>query len=177
MTLRKFIFWLHLIAGVSAGIVILIMSVTGVLLTYEKQIIAWADRGYRAEAPPAGAPRLPTETLITAVNEASGSAATTMTLYAGSAAISAAAGGSTFYVNGYTGELLGASSTRARAFFRSVTDWHRYVALSGDYRAAGKAITGASNLVFLFIVLSGIVIWWPRVWSRQSLRGILWFRT
>ena len=42
--LRPFIFWPHLIAGVTAGVVILTMSVTGVLLAYEKQILAWADR-------------------------------------------------------------------------------------------------------------------------------------
>ena len=51
--LRKIIFWLHLPVGVIAGIVILNMCVTGVLLTYEKQITSWADtRGYRS-APPA----------------------------------------------------------------------------------------------------------------------------
>ena len=45
---RKLLFWCHLTAGVTAGIVILIMSVTGVLLAYEKQIISWADtRSYR----------------------------------------------------------------------------------------------------------------------------------
>ena len=41
--MRKTIFWLHLITGVIAGLVILIMSVTGVLLMYQKQITAWAD--------------------------------------------------------------------------------------------------------------------------------------
>ena len=41
---RKIIFWCHLAIGVSAGVIILIMSVTGVLLAYEKQITAWAVR-------------------------------------------------------------------------------------------------------------------------------------
>ena len=49
---RKIIFWCHLPVGVTAGIVILIMSVTGALLAYEKQIIAWADkRNYRVTPP------------------------------------------------------------------------------------------------------------------------------
>ena len=43
MKLRSFIFWPHLITAVSAGLVILLMSVTGVLLTYERQMLAWAD--------------------------------------------------------------------------------------------------------------------------------------
>ena len=33
MTLRRTIFWIHLGVGVSAAIVILMMSVTGVILT------------------------------------------------------------------------------------------------------------------------------------------------
>ena len=48
--MRKTIFWLHLITGVLAGLVILIMSVTGVLLMYQKQrktrqitLPAWTD--------------------------------------------------------------------------------------------------------------------------------------
>ena len=50
MRLRSVLFWLHLACGVVAGVVILIMSVTGVLLTYQRQITAWADtRGYHIE--------------------------------------------------------------------------------------------------------------------------------
>ena len=41
---RTVLFWIHLAIGAAAGIVIFIMSVTGVALTYEKQLIEWADR-------------------------------------------------------------------------------------------------------------------------------------
>ena len=41
---RTVIFWIHLAVGATAGVVILIMSVTGVALTYEKQMLEWADR-------------------------------------------------------------------------------------------------------------------------------------
>ena len=96
-----------------------------------------------------------------------------MTYYSGSAAASGAAGGTTYYVNAYTGELIGTSSTRIRSFYRSVTEWHRYVALSGDSRPTGKAVTGASNLVFLLIVITGPVIWWRSavLWFRKGLKG------
>jgi uncharacterized iron-regulated membrane protein len=43
-TFRSVLFWMHLAAGAAAGVVILIMSVTGVALTYEKQMLEWADR-------------------------------------------------------------------------------------------------------------------------------------
>ena len=41
--LRKILFWLHLTLGVSSGVVIFIMSITGVLLTYEKQLLEWDE--------------------------------------------------------------------------------------------------------------------------------------
>ncbi len=78
--LRKIIFWCHLPVGVIAGLVILIMCVTGVLLTYEKQIISWADtHGYRS-APAPGAQRLPIETLITKARDSRGGNPTAVTL-------------------------------------------------------------------------------------------------
>ena len=172
--IRKVIFWFHLILGLAAGIVILIMSATGVLLMYEKQIIAWTDGAYLEQAATAGVPRVPAETILTTIQKAAnGAAPTTVTFYAGSAAASAAAGGSTYYINAYTGELMGQGSQKVRASFRSVTDWHRYVAMSGDSRPTGKSITGASNLIFLFVVVSGAVIWWRAAigWFKGGLRG------
>ena len=40
---RTVLFWMHLTAGSGAGIVVLVMCVTGVALTYEKQMLEWAD--------------------------------------------------------------------------------------------------------------------------------------
>ena len=40
---RSTIFWIHLVCGVAAGVVVLMMSVTGVILTYERQMLAWAE--------------------------------------------------------------------------------------------------------------------------------------
>jgi uncharacterized iron-regulated membrane protein len=57
-----------------------------------------------------------------------------------------------------------------------VTDWHRWLAMAGEQRAFGKAITGWSNLIFAFIVLSGMYLWLPRVWGWRQLRAVSWFR-
>ena len=63
--MRKVLFWMHLTAGVICGIVILIMCVTGVALTYEKQINAWLERSDARFVPAAqGSARLSLETLL-----------------------------------------------------------------------------------------------------------------
>src|SRR5262245_6081948 len=65
MTLRALIFWPHLIAGVLAGAIILVMSVTGVALTYERQLVAWSNSHLRSVRPSERATPLPVETLLT----------------------------------------------------------------------------------------------------------------
>lgn len=177
--LRKIIFWCHLPVGVIAGIVILIMCVTGVLLAYEKQIISWADtRGYRSAPPTAETRHLPVETLVAKAREARGADPTAITLKADAAAPAEIAFGreATLFVNPYSGQVLGEGSPRVRSFFRGVTDWHRWLGAKGDNRNVARAITGACNLGFLFLVVSGFYLWFPRSWSLKSVRSITWFR-
>ena len=79
--IRKVLFWLHLGAGVSAGFVILVMSATGVLLAYERQVTEWAD-GYRIAPPGPAAPRLGVEALAARVRESTGASPASITLRA-----------------------------------------------------------------------------------------------
>jgi uncharacterized iron-regulated membrane protein len=178
LPLRRVVFWAHLCAGVLAGVVVLLMSVTGVLLAYEKQMVRWAD-GFHAPPLAPGQSRLPLEDLVSRARAARpGARPGTVVVRRDPAApveIGYGRDGSLF-VNAYTGEVLGSGSARARAFFRSVTEWHRWVAMKDQRRAVGKQITGISNLVFLFIVVSGFYLWWPRTWRWAQFRQVLWFR-
>jgi uncharacterized iron-regulated membrane protein len=176
---RSVLFWLHLATGVVAGVVILIMCVTGVALTYEKQMLEWADRRSGSVPLPADARPLPPETLLAAVVAAEpGAAPTGITVRSDPRAPVTVnlEGGRPRLVDSYTAALLGEPSPRLRAFFRTMTDWHRWIALQDTSRATGKAITGVANLGFLFIVLSGLYLWVPRIWSRLQFAQVLWFR-
>ena len=176
MSIRSFIFWPHLVCGVLAGVVILIMSATGVLLTYEKQMIAWAD-GRRVASVPSGTPELPVAALIEAAATAAGEAPASIAITADVAAPALVTMGSRrLLVDRHTGHVLGDSAPKLRAFFRVVTDWHRWMAMAGERRALGKAITGWSNLVFVFIVLSGMYLWLPRVWRWRQVRAVAFFK-
>jgi uncharacterized iron-regulated membrane protein len=174
MQLRPLIFWPHLAAGIVAGAIVLIMSATGVLLAYEKQMIAWADERTPIQA--AGRERLSPETLLARVAEQTGAAPASLILASAERPVLAAAGSTTLLVDPYSGAVLGESAPRLRKFFRSVTDWHRWLAMSGEGRATGKWLTGWANVLFLFLVLSGMYLWIPRVWSWRHVRPLIWFR-
>ena len=176
---RTILFWCHLATGVTVGTVVLVMSVTGVLLAYEKQVLAWANaREYRVAPPSAGAPRLAPDELVARVRRVEAGEPTAVTWRAGAARPVEVAFGreKTVFVDPYTGAVLGQGAVKVRAFFRGVTDWHRWLAGEGVGRDRGKRVTGAANLGFLFLVLSGMYLWWPRNWARQALRSVTWFR-
>src|SRR4030095_3649354 len=63
-----------------------------------------------------------------------------------------------------------------RAFFRAVTDWHRWLAASGENRAPGRAGPGAAHPAVLFLVLSGAYLWIPRTWAWRAIKQVIWFR-
>ena len=174
MKLRTLIFWPHLIAGVCAGVVILIMSLTGVLLTYERQILAWADSGYRSVPPSALAQPLSIEELGERLRASHPKVVPTgFTIKADPAAAVLVAAKQNLFVDRYTGAVVGESSrTGIRATMSSIREWHRYLAVSGENRPIAKAITGWSNFIFLFIVMSGIYLWFPRQWTAIRLKAV-----
>jgi uncharacterized iron-regulated membrane protein len=174
---RNVVFWCHLGVGLTAGLVILLMSVTGVLLTYERQVTAWADARANTQAPPASAAPLAVEELLTALQETE-KGPTAVTLFADAARPAEVAFGRerTVFMERSAGSILGEGSRGARGFFDAVTGVHRWLGARGENRAAARAVTGACNLGFLFLVASGFYLWWPRKWRAVSLRNVTIFR-
>lgn len=155
------------------------MSFTGVLLAFETEIIAWAERDARIiSAPSPGAPRLSLEELQARLRSAHPAARPTAIIISAlpsSAVVFNVGRDAPYYLDPYSGEMRHPTSPKMRRFMRSTTDWHRWLALAGDNRPLGRAITGAGNLAFLFLALSGIFLWWPRKWRTKGLQRSLWF--
>lgn len=179
-TFRKILFWLHLTSGVLGGIVIFIMCVTGALLSFEKNITEYFESEMRFVTPVENARKLSVAELLAKVREAKPEAkpSTITTVNQPHAAWQVALGrDGQVFVNPYTGAITGEGSKSVRAFFSTVTSWHRWIALSGDGRPVGKALTGACNLMFLFLAISGIYIWMPRKFAWRQIKPVFWFRT
>lgn len=176
---RKSLFWMHLAAGVAAGLIILIMSVTGVALTYQKQMTKLADRIVCGIDDAPGKTRLPLEELLPALMDGHPPVKIErVTLYAdGTMPVKLdLATDETLMADPYDGRRLGAGATGIRNFFELMIDWHRWLAMSGGFFNTGRAITGACNLAFLFVLLTGICLWWPKNFSAKVLRPAIWFR-
>lgn len=177
---RKIVFWLHLISGVLAGIFIFIMCVTGALLSFESNILEYAEREMRAvEIPAENATRLPISEIVAAVRaEKANAKLSNITLRNDelAAAVVGLGRGEQVFVNPYTGAITGEGAKGWRGFFRTVQDAHRWLALSGSGRDVGKSINAAANFLFLFLAMSGVYIWFPRRRSWKHFKAAAVFR-
>lgn len=183
--MKKILFQLHWLLGISAGLVLALMGVTGAGLSYQDELLRLLNPGVMSVGVPAGASALGPDALVARLGEqAPGRQVLGLSLYSApqaSVRVNLSGGGprgETVYVDPYTGELLGAA--RGQGFFQFVMKLHRWLAI-GD---TGKAITGAATLALVFLCLSGLYLRWPRkatswrAWLildwRQQGRGFLW---
>lgn len=73
----------------------------------------------------------------------------------------------TAFVNPYSGQVLELYNPR-KGFFYTMMTLHRW--LLGKNDGIGKYITGISTFIFLFILLTGIILWWPKTKKILSQR-------
>ena len=182
---KKILFQLHWLLGISAGLVLALMGVTGAGLSYQDELIGLLNPGVVSVTPPSGARTLAPDELLGRLDEQlAGRQVLGLILSADpdDAVKVNVSGvgprGDTLYADPYSGELLGAA--RGTEFFRVVMQLHRWLAI-GD---TGKAITGAAVLGLVFLCLSGLYLRWPRQagawrawltldWRRKG-RAFLW---
>ena len=181
--MRKFFFWFHLCLGLCAGLIILEKCVTGIILTYEKQINNWERHRTVPYTPAAaGTPKISAEDLIAQVHKEAGITPQEVTFYSsptepvGFSTDDMTENEGSHYFDPYTGKFLGFNTTGSRQFFRSMNHLHRWMGLEGKQRNVAEQIFNAANVVFFFILLSGIYLWIPRKMMWPHFKPVLLFR-
>ena len=171
--IRTIVFWLHLTVAAAAGVVILMLAATGVVLSLEETVTGLAERRYFVAAPE-GAERLRPEGIVAAA----GLTATSLSYRSDPRAPVHVHEGQDLYarVDPYTGRVLATGPGGLERFFEGVHNWHRWFNVSGGSVRRARAVTGAVNLAFLFLLLTGPILWIPRPVTRRSLAKALLFR-
>src|ERR1044071_6471217 len=144
MKLRTLLFWPHLLAGVLAGALILLMSATGVLLTYERQLVEWSNSDLQSSPPAPGAARLPVEQVVASFQQAQPNVAPASVVVGAEAtdAVIVSGGQRSFYLDAYSGRVLGEGRQGMRQFMSDVRAWHRWLAAEGEARTTARAVIG-----------------------------------
>jgi uncharacterized iron-regulated membrane protein len=144
------------------------MALTGILLSFEHQIVDFATRESRQVLSPQGA-RLSLDSLVArSAGERSGKV-TAVVLYANPLRTVEVRQGkeSNLRVDPWTGQVK-SQGAAIEAAFGWVERIHRWF---GSREIGGK-ITGISVLLCLLLTCTGLVIWWPR--KLAGLRHVLW---
>jgi len=76
------------------------------------------------------------------------------------------------YINPYNGEIVHVENSK-NDFFQLVLNLHMNLLL-GD--AVGGMVTGISAVCFFVLLLSGLVLWFPRKWKPKAFKKALVFK-
>lgn len=161
--MRIFLKKLHKWLSLPVGIIITIVCLTGAILVFQDEILQAANPSHYFVEEPEGTP-IPLEELVPMVNaqlDSNSVAAVqifddpkrtyTMTLAEGFR--------ESAFVNQYTGEVTGFYKFRESPFFTIMT-LHRWL-MDGSRTWGGKYTVGISTLIFVFILISGFIVWMP----------------
>lgn len=175
--MRKIFHNIHLWLSVPFGILITLICFSGAALVFEKEVMELCHRELyfvkKVEAAPLPmeqlmtkvAATLPDSVSVTGVNISSDpERAYQVTLSKPRRA--------SMYVDQYTGEIMG--KYERAPFFNFMFRMHRWLLDSMKQDGGifwGKMIVGTSTLMFVFVLISGIAVWWPR--TRKALKNSL----
>lgn len=164
---RRLFFQLHWFLGITAGLVLAVMGVTGGLLSFEDEISeAFSPRLFAPGVP--SSPDLSPDRVIAKLEaEHQGYVITRLDWDMArdrSHAVRLERGKGRERLNGRvdraTGAWLGEPATAG--FFKTIEDLHRWLALPGGSDGIGRQITGLSALALIFFAFSGLYLRWPR---------------
>lgn len=176
--LRKCLFWSHLVVGISAGVIIFIMSATGVLLTYEKQILDW-DLARHSVVDSQLQEKLVIDNILKIINEKHPEENHIFIhkFKEQGRVIPVWAGNHRYLLSPYSGEVIETGLSSIGKVMHFVTDLHRWLAMELEEESFAKEVTAYSNLCCLFLIISGVYIWLPRGFHWPLIRSNLFFKT
>ncbi|TCB54886.1 PepSY domain-containing protein [Acinetobacter terrestris] len=167
--LKKIFFQIHWFLGISAGLILSIMGVTGAIYSYEQPIQKWLNPdSYTVQAEnrdkltPAelyqhfqiAHPEIKINSITVAKDP---TASSSMNIVK-----EGARKGYNMMINPYRAEVL--PEIKGREFFQFVQQLHRNLTVG----PVGKQITGACTLMLLIFIFSGLYLRWPKKHSFKQ---------
>ena len=176
--MKKIFKKIHLWLSVPFGLIISIICLTGATLVFEKELTrAGNPHLYTVEYKEGSKPLKPSE-IIARISQQTGDTLKISSLQVAGNPKEAwmvsftNAGQRQLSVNPYSGEING--WVEGNSFFQTVRKLHRWLLDAPAQKGAsstGKTIVGITTLLMVVILISGIVLWWPR--TRKSLQNRL----
>ena len=159
--------WLHLWLGISSGIIVFIIAITGCILVFEQEIKALTSPYLNVE-PQNAEKLLPPSKIYDAVSKALPNKEIHGVWYNGldkSIKVDIESD-SLIYVNPYNGKITG--MVDHEDFFHIIEAGHRHLWLDEEI---GKQITAWATVIFFFLLISGLILWFPKKWNKTTVNN------
>ncbi|MBZ4188072.1 PepSY-associated TM helix domain-containing protein [Niabella beijingensis] len=162
--------WLHLWLGLVTGLVMVVVCLCACIWVFNEEITGLLQpetkvaRENKAVIPPSRLMRI-------ADSLYPGKKAGYATYKQGNAIYLSLGEGRTgntvLRIHPYTGAVISVKENKEGKtdFFRFILNGHRFLWLPPEI---GRPIVNYSTLVFVLILISGIVLWWPRRWTKAA---------
>ena len=169
---KKIWFKVHLVLGLLAGIILLIVGTTGAILSFEKEILRPINKdSYMVVIP--NTQSLSTKVLLerfqvklpdAKINSLSFSSDINESVViniAGTGDVKTVRRGINHFVNPYTAEIL--PPLVGKEFFSFNENLHRWLAFGGESREIGKQVVAISTVALIILSITGVIIYWGRI--------------
>lgn len=171
----------HSIAGLVLALLFSLIALTGVIMSFEDEIVDYLNAGIMRVVPRTTPALLPDELVarLKAGPDAGKVAAIMLSsdpstsVHVRFARDEQGARPFSLYVDPYDGRVLGVP--RGEKFFATVRRLHRWLLIPGDAKGCGRQITGVAALGLIVMLASGLVLRWPRrassvkMWLKPNL--------
>lgn len=175
MNVKKIINQIHLWLGLSTGLVVFLVSITGCLYAFQQEIqdatqpFRFSKIENKKVLPPSVFEAKAKKTLpkahLHAINYPAKGRSVESIFYGFDP--------DHYYIiyhNPYTAKIIHVQNME-ETFFRWVLDGHYYLWLPPKI---GQPITSYATLIFVFMLITGIILWWPK--NKVAAKQRFWFR-
>lgn len=167
---KKVVGKLHLWLGLSAGLIVCFLGITGCILAFEREIED-ATQSYRFTKEQKKTPLSPSVLQAVAIQQLPGKKLHSISYQPGRSAIASFYNGNPQYyylvfLDPYTGKVL-KTKNMSRDFFRFIIDGHFYLWLPPKI---GQPIVASATLIFVVLLVTGIILWWPKNKAARKQR-------
>jgi sulfite reductase (NADPH) flavoprotein alpha-component len=171
----------HSIAGLVLALVLALIALTGAIMSFEDEIVDYLNADIMHVMPRTAPVLMPDELIarLTAAQDVGKVSAVTLSSDPAAAVRlrfardEQGARPSSLYVDPYDARALG--TPRGEEFFATVRRLHRWLLIPGDAKGWGRQITGIAALGLIVMLVSGLVLRWPRragsvkMWLKPNL--------
>ncbi|RYG02212.1 MAG: PepSY domain-containing protein [Chitinophagaceae bacterium] len=162
--------WLHLWLGLVSGLIMFVVCITACIWVFEDEITGLMEPETKIayEAKPVMTP----SALMHLADSLHPDKKPGYAMYQQGEAIllslgQGRTGNTVLRVNPYTSEVVSTKilKTGETDFFRFILNGHRFLWLPP---AIGRPIVNYGTLIFVIILITGLVLWWPKKWSKAT---------